>query len=239
MQARASRRETTRPSKPAVLRASSMLNDLSREHRARLVEESFSAFASRGEMIWLAGWTAEGCGIIGEGFVKMTKTTPRGVDTVVEILGPGQAFGLLACIEVRSYPLSAVAATDVWYLKVPRTVLADVYEDSVPLKDRLVRALGPRLRKAHDMMGRLSSGRVENRLAAVIVILAESYGEETSQGVRLTLPLSRQDLSEMAGTTLETAIRIMSRWQREGVMVTEHQVITILDRAALQAALTA
>jgi CRP/FNR family transcriptional regulator len=164
----------------------------------------------------------------------MTRGTTHGQEIVMELLGPGQCLGLYAAIEGRPFPLSAVAVTHAWYVKIPTSVLLPVYRESDLLKDQMVRNLSPRLRKAHEMMARLSSGRVEERIAAILFILADTYGSRSDHRLQLHVPLTRQDISEMAGTTVETTIRVLSRWQKDGVVCTERQVITILDPPRLE-----
>ena len=226
-----------RPSNIGVLEACTLLNALSREERIEMGGSSFMAYAERGEAIWLSGSPALFCGVVGVGFVKMTKPTPQGMEVAVELLGPGQCFGLMAVLEGRPFPLAAVAVTNCWYLKVPAHALLDVYQTCPNLRDQVVRTIGPRLRRAHDMMGRLSSGRVEERLAAVLMLLAGSYGLEDDDGVLLSVPLTRQDLSEMAGTTVETTIRIMSRWQKEHLVSTERRRVRVHDIEGLSMAM--
>jgi CRP-like cAMP-binding protein len=223
-----------RPSNISVVQACSLLNALEPDAVERLAERSFMAYAEKGEMIWMAGSPAEFCAVLGTGFVKMSKSTPHGQEVAVELLGPGQAFGLMAAIEGRSFPLSATAVTNSWYLKIPTRELNAVYQESSLLKDRIIRSLGPRIRKAHDMMTRLSSARVEERIAAILFILADSYGRQTKHGIELAVPLTRSDLSEMAGTTTESTIRVLSRWQKEGLVSTENKLITIRNADGLQ-----
>lgn len=222
-----------RPSNEAVIQSCSLLNSIEPAAIERLVGSSHMAYAERGEPIWMAGAKSEFSAVVGVGFVKMTKSTPQGTEMSVELLGPGQAFGLMAAIEGRDFPLSATAVTNTWYLKIPTRELQAIYADSSTLKDQIVRTIGPRLRKAHEMMSRLSSGKVEERIAAVLFILADSYGHQTKNGIELAVPLTRSDISEMAGTTTETTIRVLSRWQKDGIVSTERHVITILDQNAL------
>jgi CRP/FNR family transcriptional regulator len=217
-----------------VVEACSLLNGLTQEDRQEIAAHSFTAYAERGELIWSAGSPAEFVAIIGVGFVKMTKTSPGGQESAVELVGPGQCIGLFAAIEGRQFPLNAVAVTNTWYLKVPARVICAYYERSSSFKDQILRNLAPRLRKAHEMMSRLSSGRVEERIAAVLFLLADSYGSPQAQGMRIEVPLTRQDISEMAGTTVETTIRVLSKWQKEGVVATDHHIITILKEDDLQ-----
>lgn len=227
-----------KPSVLAIIEACSVMNPLPVSERTKLAEQSFMAYAERSEAIWLAGAASEFFGVVGNGFVKMTRTAPQGSEVAVELLGPGQCFGLLAALEGRVFPLSALAVTNCWYLKAPTRLLQEMYKSSANLRDQMLRALAPRLRRAHDMMARMSSGKVEQRIAAVLLILGESYGRTGKLGgIRLNVPLTRQDISEMAGTTVETCIRVMSKWQKAEIVTTEHQVITLRNVDALNAAL--
>lgn len=217
-----------RPSVHAVIGACSILNPLSEQEQGTLLEGSQLAYAERGETIWVAGMPSEFFAVMGAGFVKMTRTAPHGAEIAVELLGPGQCFGLLAALEGRDFPLSAIAVTPCWYLKTPSRILLQLYAANPALRDQMLRTLGPRLRRAHEMMARLSSGKVEQRIAAVLLILGESYGKTGKLGgIRLGVPLTRQDIAEMAGTTVETCIRVMSKWQKAQIVTTDHQVITV------------
>jgi len=226
------------PSKQSVLQSCSLMNPLSEAEREHLVDHAFMASADRGEAIWIAGAPSDTFSIVGAGFLKMTRTTPHGAEVAVELLGLGQCFGLLAALEGRSYPLSAIAVTPCWYLKIQTRSFLDIYNENPRLRDQMLRTLSPRLRKAHDMMARLSTGKVDQRIAAVLLILGESYGRIGKLGgIRLSVPLTRQDIAEMAGTTVETCIRVMSKWQKTGIVTTNSQVITLRDPDALSAAL--
>ncbi len=232
---------TTPPDRPSVLsviEACSVMNALTEKERESLAQQSFIAYAERSEAIWLAGAQSDFFAVVGTGFVKMTRSTPQGAEVAVELLGPGQCFGLLAALEGRILPLSAIAVTHCWYLKVPTRVILEAYRENAHLRDQMLRSLSPRLRRAHDMMARMSSGKIEQRIAAVLLILSESYGRTGKLGgIRLSVPLTRQDIAEMAGTTVETCIRVMSKWQKAEIVTTEHQVITVRDVGALNAAL--
>jgi CRP-like cAMP-binding protein len=78
-----------------------------------------------------------------------------------------------------------------------------------------------------------ASVRVETRVARLLFNLADKTGVPGDGGTRLGLQLTRQDIADMVGCTLETAIRILSRWQKEGLIKTQEGVITILNRQEL------
>jgi len=58
-------------------------------------------------------------------------------------------------------------------------------------------------------------------------------GKPEERGIRLKIHLSRQDLADMAGTTIETAIRVLTKFTKDRLLTKEGKFIIILDRAAL------
>jgi CRP-like cAMP-binding protein len=225
------------PSIISILRSSTLLNSVSAEYLDVLAQQSHAAFVERGGIIWLHGADTDFFGIVGTGFVKMVRGNSMGHEITTEIMGPGQVFGLLGTVEGTGCPLSARAVSECWYLKVPKQAFMPVYQNTTPLRDLLVRSTTNRLRHAYEMMARMSSGRVEERIAAILLILAGSYGRKEERGTLVDVPLTRQDIAEMAGTTVESAIRTLSRWQKDGLVLTESRRVLISDESKLEAML--
>ncbi|HEY0865806.1 MAG TPA: Crp/Fnr family transcriptional regulator [Fimbriimonas sp.] len=222
-----------KPIAETVAQSSTLLNSLTPEQLGRIITSSRVVEAKKGDYIWITGSTVDFFGLCYDGFIKMVRSCEDGIDMTAELMGPGQIFGMLGSIEGTGCPLSAIAVTDLWYLRIPKAVFLPIYQESAPLKDRLVRKLSVRLHGMVDLMSRMSGGTVEQRIAAILFILMESYARREGKTVRLDVPLTRQEISEMAGTTVESTIRTMSRWQKEGVIATERQNITILDEPRL------
>jgi CRP/FNR family transcriptional regulator, nitrogen oxide reductase regulator len=225
-----------RSSKPlvqSVLHSSTLLNACASADVDALASASRVVHADKGEVIWLSGDSVDFFGLAGSGFVKMVKGAPSGADVTVELMGPGQIFGMMGTIASTGCPLTAMAVTDLWYARIPKRMFLEIYERSPALKDRLIRRMTTRLHGAMDLMAKMSSGRVEERIAAILFVLSDSYGERHGNQLTLAVPLTRQDIAEMAGTTVESCIRTMSRWQKEGLVATDRQHITVLDEARL------
>jgi CRP-like cAMP-binding protein len=84
----------------------------------------------------------------------------------------------------------------------------------------------------HELQNRyrdLATERVERRVARALLRLARQTGRRVENGVLLDLPLSRQDLGEMTGTTLYTVSRIMSNWEQKGLIETGRERVVILE----------
>src|SRR5262249_35688056 len=152
------------------------------------------------------------------GHVKILRHSRTGKDVVLDLLGPGEIFGGVAVIERRPYPAAAQASDGVVILKIPADAITAVAERHPVLIKELALMLGRRLRTAHDSVKSLSVDPVEARLAAGLVRLAEREGVPGEQGVALPFHLTRQSLADMTGTTVETAIRVVSRWLKDGLV---------------------
>jgi CRP/FNR family transcriptional regulator len=85
-----------------------------------------------------------------------------------------------------------------------------------------------------NRVAELSAGHVDARLARFFLRLADTTGQPTPQGVFIPLCLTRQDLADMIGTTVETSIRIMSRWGKQDLVHTGKDGFLIRDPAALE-----
>ena len=217
-----------------ILESNTLLNALTEDQMVQLAQVSKIAHADKGEPIWINHKDVGFFGLMGAGFVKMVKSCTGGTEVTLEIMGPGQPFGMLGVIDGLGCPLMAYAMTDAVYLRIPKPALIEVYQVNHVLKDRLVRKTALRMHQKLDFISKLTSGNVHERVAAVLFVLADSYGVKAGSGIRLDVPLTRQQIGEMAGTTTETTIRIFSRWTQEEILETSQQVITILDPVALE-----
>ena len=94
--------------------------------------------------------------------------------------------------------------------------------------------IGRRLRTAHDSVKSLAVDPVEARLAATLLRLADREGARGKDGIALPFHLTRQSLADMSGTTVETAIRVLGRWLKEGLLADDGGRLVILDQAELR-----
>ena len=159
--------------------------------------------------------------VVKSGHVKILRHSRTGRDVILELLGPGEVFGGVAVIEKRPYPAAAQATEAAIVLKIPGDAIAALAERHPAFVREMALMLGRRLRTAHDSVESLAVDPVEARLAAALLRLAEREGTRSKAGVTLPFHLTRQSLADMTGTTVETAIRVVSRWIRDGLVADE------------------
>jgi len=187
------------------------------------------------EYVFMEGEPSVWFCVVKRGHVKILRHARTGKDVVLELLGPGEAFGGVAVIERRPYPASAQATEASVIAKIPQDVIVALAERHPSIVREMALMIGRRLRAAHEAVTSLASDPVEARLAAALVRLAEREGVRAGARVALPFQLTRQSLADMTGTTVETAIRVLSRWQREGLLVEERGHLVLTDVAAVRA----
>lgn len=168
--------------------------------------------------IFMEGDAARWFYLVRAGHVKIVKHSKTGKDVVLELLGPGEIFGGVAVIEKRPYPASAQATEATVVLKIPADPVIALAERHPAFIKEMALMIGRRLRAAHDSVASLAVDPVEARLAATLRRLATREGTRSDKGVTLPFHLTRQSLADMTGTTVETTIRILSRWLRDGIL---------------------
>ncbi|KAA0254989.1 MAG: Crp/Fnr family transcriptional regulator [Acidobacteria bacterium] len=208
----------------AHLDALGFFRSLSPQEKAQLAAVCKVAVRERGESLFRQGDPPTHFVFLALGFAKLVRSAP-GRSAIVAIAGPGEPLGVVAAFESRPYPASAVALSPATTVEVPeRPFLSAV--DRHPELVRLI--LRVSARRQFETARRIAdlAGPVEERMARVLLCLAERHGRIEGGRTRLLLPLHRQDLAELTGTTVETAIRVMSRWAKEGVVTTEEDGFT-------------
>ena len=187
----------------------------------------------RDQLIFLEGDEAEYVYIVVGGKVKIVKQAAGGKEMILEIFGPGDVFGG-ATLLLSGHPATAVCMEPGALLCLPRLDYLALLKRFPLMAFQVIELLRQRLHEAHQAIRGLAAERVETRVARLLFKLADKTGVPSQGGIRLALHLTRQDIADMVGCTLETAIRILSRWQKEGLIKTEEGVITILSPQELE-----
>ena len=162
-----------------------------------------------------------------EGKVKLVQVTPQGQQVIHGYVGKGEVFGLVTALDLPSYPVSAQAVIDslalYWYKRD-----IDRLTESYPRISRNInRILAQKILVYQDRIRELATQRVERRIARTLLRLAQQIGRKTASGVLIDMPLTRQDMAEMTGTTLFTASRTLKQWESKGLIYSKRGKVII------------
>jgi len=212
---------------PAISRlGSDSLEDLGRlatHHRLR-----------RGEAVWRAGERAASFVVVGHGLVKVLLPGGATRDLVLGLAGPGESVGDAVALAGGIYDADAYALTDtVVVVRIPRDAAVAAFESHGAAALELARGFGATAAVAARRLALFTSS-AEERLATTLMELGERFGDEMEDGTTLIpLRLTRAELAALVGTTVETTIRTLSRWTREGLVTTGDTGMTLHDAPAL------
>ncbi len=194
------------------------------------IEEKFQ----RDDYIFFESDLAEWFHIVKEGKVKLVKHSDTGKDVILQIFAPGDMFGEVSLFDRKPYPASAQAMEASIILKLSRKDFFLFFGRHPFVASEMIMDLGRQLKEAHATIKSLAVDRVEQRIANILLKLAEKLGTPGEGGTILNLSITRQDLADMAGTTVETTIRVMSRFTKANIIKTVSGKIVLLDRELLQ-----
>ncbi len=173
--------------------------------------------------------------ILVEGKVKITKLSHDGKEIIIELISPNDLFGGFAVLKGFPYPANAVAMEACDAVRISRHNLMAIIERFPHFMYDITANLGERVREFSDTLKNIALERVESRIAALLIKLAEKTGEKTAAGaIEIAMRLTKQDIAEMVGTTVETTIRVMSRFRKSGYLKDVEGKIVITDLAALK-----
>jgi CRP/FNR family transcriptional regulator len=184
--------------------------------------------------IFLEGDPSEWFYLVAEGEVKILKHTLMGKDIILEIMSPGDIFGGVAVLDKKPFPASAQAMDTATVIRISRQDLYKIMEEYPILKLEIVKYFSDKLRDAHEMLKNIATERVEKRIASLLLKLSEKAGVEERGYKKLNFQLTRQEIAEMVGTTVETCIRTTSKFQKKGMLKSSNNRIMIKPQALKQ-----
>jgi CRP/FNR family transcriptional regulator, nitrogen oxide reductase regulator len=194
-----------------------------------LLRQARTADFAKNAMIFVQGGKADSFFLLLQGRVRAYKLTPAGEQVLIRFIGPGEMFGVAMAIGRDAYPATAAAVVDSIVLAWPTSAWPRLLTCHPALAVDTMRTLGERLQETQARVVEMSTEEVERRIAHALLRLAHQGGRKTEDGVLIDFPISRQDIAQMTGTTLHTVSRIMSAWQKVGLLSSGRQRVVICD----------
>ena len=190
----------------------------------------------RGTALFEQGTAADALCLITSGIVKLTRSTPDVELNILGLFGPRECVGMLSLAPGATHPGTAVAASDsVEFLRIPVNVLNECITRDPRLASALLRASSNYVDVLTTKVDVLSAGSVSRRLARLFLTLGERFGDELEEG-SLVIPvsLSRRELSLLVGSCMESVIRVVSAWQKQGLLRTSPSGFELINPGTLR-----
>lgn len=216
------------------VRTLEVFRDLTEAQALEVWAQARSHSCPRGRAFFAQGDRADRFFVLMEGWVKVLQTAASGQQVIAHWVAPGQFFGLAILLGRDDYPATALAAAPSVALSWPMAAWEQWTSAYPVMRAAALRTLGARLHDALDRLRDASTVPVEQRIARTLVLLMSQAGHLVPSGQQIGMPVTRQDVADMAGTTLYTASRTMSKWTEAGLLGGGRRQVIVTKPAVLR-----
>lgn len=214
---------------PADLRQVSVFKEATDDDLKLFVENSILRRIEDGEFFFFQGDPATYFYILVSGRAKLLQSNPAGQQVNLRTINQWQMFGALGAVNPNAaYPATAQALEPCTALAIESDILHKMLETRPYLNFSLMQLMTGYIREMQERYRELATERVEQRVANALIRLAGQSGTKSSEEAGIELSFSRKDVAEMTGSTLYTVSRLLSEWDRKGIIKTGRESIRII-----------
>jgi CRP/FNR family transcriptional regulator, nitrogen oxide reductase regulator len=206
------------PIEPMDLRQVSVFQNATDEDLHLFVRNGIERSLEEGGFFFFQGDPAEYAYILTSGRAKLLQTNPAGQQVNLRTINEWQLFGALGAVrENATYPASAQAIEQSTALAINSDYLHEMMQTRPYLSFDLMRLMTGYIQEMQERYRELATEKVERRIARALLRLTAQMGVKTSDGA-IELAFTRQEFAEISGTTLYTVSRVLSEWERQGLV---------------------
>lgn len=214
-------------------RSDSIFEGLPEKDLEKLTSKMVPYKFKKGETIFREGSFPSGIFYVKKGKVKKYKTDQDGRQQIIYICNSGELLGYPALLSEEAYSDSASALEDSVLAFISKEAFLAVLEQSQILSNRLLKNLSHEFAVLENSIANFAHKSVRERLALSLLILKEKFTDKNNHDAPAEITLSREDLSNLTGTAVETLVRLLHTFKDEGLIETEGRKIRILDAKGL------
>lgn len=206
---------------------------LERREIRTILDQATSRRYDEGVAIFEEGAEAERFFMLLDGYIRVVRITPTGEQVTALHIPAGQLLGIARAIGRDTYPATALTATEALVLSWPTRLWDSFVSDYDGFATETYKTVGTRLGEVNNRIVEMATQQVEQRVANAVLRLINQTGRKVEDGIEIDFPITRQDLSELTATTLHTVSRLLSGWEKQGLVHSRRKRITVLDAHAL------
>ena len=179
--------------------------------------------------IFSEGHDAERFYLLLDGHIRVVRHTAEGEQIILLHIPPGQLFGIAAALGRTTYPSSAVAAAECVALSWPMTIYHTFVTEYPGFATETYKMVGGRVEAMHTSIMEMATKHVEQRIACALLRLLQQGGKRTDRGIEIGFPVTRQNISDMTGTTLHTVSRLLSAWEKDCILESKRKHVCVTN----------
>lgn len=186
---------------------------------------------SKGQVIFQQGSRAAGLYCVYQGKVKVSKLSADGKEQIIRLAREGDVLCYRSLMMGQFCTTAATALTDCVVCLIPRPDFFSLLEQNPQFSHSLLRLMARNLGEAEERLLHTAYKPVRERLAEALLLLQQAFRPTNDEP--FSIPVSRDDLAALTGTTKETASRLLSEFRDDGLVLTQGSRITVLKQEKL------
>lgn len=193
-----------------------------------LSEDKADNFYKKGQVIFYEGNRGHGLYCVHQGKVKVHKLGDEGKEQIVRLAAKGDVLGYRSLLSNEPYNATATALEDAIICYLPKSKFIEILNNNNDLSFRTIQLLTEDLKKSEEKIINITQKPVMERIAESLLVLKEKFGFR-EDGKTLDVILTRREIGNIAGVTIETTIRTMSILNKKGVIRLINKQIEIVN----------
>ncbi|MEB2784768.1 Crp/Fnr family transcriptional regulator [Algoriphagus persicinus] len=211
----------------------SMLSDLTEEQACNISDNKNMISHRKGQMLYYEEAKPLGVFCVNSGVIKIFKTASSGKEQIMHLAKKGDLLGYSALLGEENYTNSAMVIEDAKICFIPKETFLKALVSNGPFFKRLTRALSHEIGVMEEKLVDASQKSIRERLAYLLLQLANSYGLDGGDHQQIDLVLSREEIASLIGTATESVIRLLSEFKKDKLIELRGKKIVILDKEGL------
>jgi len=205
---------------------------LTKEELASVNKAKKILHIKRGQPLFLEGRVLNGIYCINNGECKVSKLTPNGKDQIIRFIKKGEVVGHKSVLNNHSAKLSVTALEDMDVCFIPKKEILELFATNSQFSLDLTRSICNSLDIANMTVATMAQKNVRERLAEFLLHFDKMFGRDKDGFI--AVKLTREEIANAIGTATESAIRLLSEFKRDGLILLLGKQIKILNKAKLQ-----
>lgn len=211
-----------------------LLKNLSSEEFDKIKKNIIAREFSKGEVIFRSHDSADKMFIILSGEIKVTKIMSDGKEQILYIYGPSDFIGGHNILSGDKYEYNSFALSKVKVLTISSYDVLGVLKYNTGFLLAVIKQSFERIRKAEELIDRLSVINTDEKVAKLLKTLIGLYGKKTNDGILISYKITQEELGSLAGISRETMSRKLNQFEEEGILkIVSRGKVLILDEGQL------
>jgi CRP-like cAMP-binding protein len=217
-----------------IVRKAPLFAALDDEAADSLITSMTAQHMERGDVLFHEGDPGDRLYVIGEGKIKLGRSSADGRENLLAILGPGEMFGELSLFDPGPRTATATAVAETQIVGLTHDQLKAFLGERPGVATTLLAALARRLRRTNESLADLVFTDVPGRVAKALIDLSDRFGRPVEGGVMVSHDLTQEELAQLVGASRETVNKALADFATRGWLKLEARAVLVQDMERLQ-----